>query len=106
MDKFIEWLKLHTPLTERTIKEYASAFKRIADNLAQSNSIELFSIDSKDLKELQKIKENYFSIEENRDTDKRSNRRHPPGAAMEVGWTAIPWACSWRDWDSDADCVE
>ena len=76
MDKFIEWLKLHTPLTERTIKEYASAFKRIADNLAQSNSIELFSEDVKDLKDLQKIKENYFSIEENKNTDKRSNGRY------------------------------
>ena len=73
MDKFIEWLKLHTPLTEKTRKEYASAFKRIADNLAQSNSIELFSEDVKDLKDLQKIKENYFSIEENKNTDKNNS---------------------------------
>ena len=76
MDKFIQWLELNTTLTERTIKDYASASKKIADNLAQSDSIELSSEDVKDLKDLQKIKENYFSIEKNKNIDKRSNRRY------------------------------
>ena len=69
MDKGIEftkWLELNTDLSEKSIKNYSGAIKKISNDLINSNQLRSSVLEINNANELETLKSKYFNILENK----------------------------------------
>ena len=78
-ENFKKWLELNTDISEKSIKSYLGVLKKVSDYLVHSGIIKLSLDEIKEIDELKKIKDNYFSISENKELDERGNRMYSAG---------------------------
>tara|TARA_Y100000996_G_C22302651_1_gene552799 strand:- start:14 stop:637 length:624 start_codon:yes stop_codon:yes gene_type:complete len=73
---FGEWLVLNSTLAQSSIDKYKRALKKITNHLIESNIINSSLEEINNCETLEKIKNNYFSIPENRESDKKGNQMY------------------------------
>ena len=71
-NSFFKWLELNTDLSEKSIKNYSGAIKKISGDLTQLNLIQSPLEDLTSVNELQKLKEQYFNIPEHNELNKEA----------------------------------
>ena len=74
MDKSIEftkWLELNTDLSEKSIKNYSGAIKKISNDLINSHQLRSSVFEINNANELETLKSKYFNILENKHLDER-----------------------------------
>jgi len=73
---FSKWLILNSSLAESSIGKYERALKKITNHLIESNVVIKTLEEVDDWEKLDEIRNNYFSITENRDYDEKGNRMY------------------------------
>lgn len=75
-NSFFKWLELNTDLSEKSIKNYSGAIKKISVGLTQLNLIQFPLENLTSVDELQKLKEQYFNIPEHKESDQRGKNMY------------------------------
>jgi len=73
---FSKWLTLNTSLAESSRGKYQRALEKITNHLCESEIINNSLEEIEDCEKLEKIKNDYFSIPENKDYDEKGNRMY------------------------------
>lgn len=77
--EFNKWMQKHTQLSEASMEKYTRAVRKISNDLVKLNlafsTLEEITAEA----DLEKLKDQYFAIDEYRELDKRGNRMYSAG---------------------------
>lgn len=82
--KFNKWMQNNTDLSEASREKYTRVVRKISNDLVKLNLAYSSLEEITEKADLEKLKEEYFSIDEYRDLDKRGNRMYSSGFNMLV----------------------
>ena len=77
--KFAGWMRDHTQLSEKSIRNYSNAVRKISNDLVKLNMAYSSLEDISENADLQQLKEEYFSIEEFKQLDVRGKSMYSAG---------------------------
>ena len=77
--KFAGWMRDYTKLSEKTISNYSNAVRKISNDLVKMKMAHSSLEDISKNADLQRLKEEYFSIKEFRELDKRGKGMYSAG---------------------------
>ena len=76
---FQKWLELNTDLSEKSVKNYAGVISKIDNYFKNQNSNHLPLEEINSSKQLEELKQDFFSIPANQDLDQKGNRMYSAG---------------------------
>ena len=82
--EFNKWMQRHTDLSEASMEKYTRVVRKISNDLVKLNLAYSSLEEITEKADLQRLKDEYFSIDEYRDLDKRGNRMYSAGFNMLV----------------------
>ena len=82
--EFNKWMQKQTDLSEASMEKYTRVVRKISNDLVKLNLAYSSLEEITEKADLQRLKDEYFSIDEYRDLDKRGNRMYSAGFNMLV----------------------
>jgi predicted helicase len=82
--EFNKWMQSHTDLSEASMEKYTRVVRKISNDLVKLNLAYSSLEEITEKADLERLKDDYFAIDEYRDLDKRGNRMYSAGFNMLV----------------------